>query len=296
MGERVVKANGIDVWTEDFGSPADPAILLVMGATAQGILWPEEFCMALVAAGRYVIRFDNRDTGKSTCFDFATAPYALGDMARDAVGVLDAYGIARAHVVGASMGGMIAQTIAIEHPERMLSMTSIMSSPIGGELAAAGGTGAGLPGPEPRVLEAVALLATTPATNDTDRVELAVKLWRALAGSADPVDEAAVRERERRVLARARNIDAAQNHSLAIGRSPDRREGLRKVRVPTLVIHGTDDPILPLPHGKATADCVQASKLITIAGMGHDLPPRVGETVLNAIVEHTGGRRPATVA
>ena len=125
----MVRANGIEIWAEDFGEPRNPAVLLVMGAGGQGILWPDEFCAALVAAGHYVIRYDNRDTGQSTCVEFAKAPYTLSDMARDAVGVLDAFGVERAHVMGASMGGMICQTLAIEHAGRLRSMTSIMSSP-----------------------------------------------------------------------------------------------------------------------------------------------------------------------
>lgn len=291
MPERMVKANGVDIWTEDFGNPSDPALLLVMGATAQGILWPEEFCEALAAAGRYVIRYDNRDTGQSTCIDFSAQPYAISDMANDAIGVLDAYGIRRAHVVGASMGGMIGQALAIEHPERVLTLTSIMSSPLGVGITVAmtSGESQGLPGLAPRVLEAAAYAAEHPPQTDDERVELAVLTWGALAGKADPVDADAVRERERRVLARARDIDAAQNHSLAIANSPDRTEALAGVKAPTLVIHGDDDPILPLPHGKATAAAIPGARLIVIEGMGHDLPPRVGPLVTEALIAHMGG-------
>src|SRR5262249_18339274 len=156
----------IDIWCEDFGNSREPALLLVMGAGGQALLWPDEFCAALAAAGRYVIRYDNRDTGQSTCFDFAQSPYTLSDMARDAVGVLDAFGIERAQVAGASMGGMIVQTLAIEHAPRLRTLTSIMSSPSGASIMKGMlGGGAVLPGPAPKVLEAFqASLANPPRT------------------------------------------------------------------------------------------------------------------------------------
>lgn len=289
MSERVIEANGCELWTEDFGDPAAPCVLLVMGATAQGILWPEEFCEALAAGGRHVIRYDNRDTGQSTCFDFSRQPYTLSDMARDAVGVLDAYGVPAAHVVGASMGGMIGQVLALEHRDRVLTLTLIMSSPASASIAAGMATGAAgaLPGLAPRVLELMAATIANPPTTDAERIEAAVRQWSVLAGSADPPDEALLRAREARVLARARNIDAAQNHALAMALSPDRMDVLGQVDVPTLVIHGTDDPILPLPHGEALAALIKGARLLPIEGMGHDLPPRVAAPLMQALLEHT---------
>ena len=291
MPERTLRANGIEIWAEDFGSARDPALLLVMGAGGQALLWPDEFCAALAAAGRHVIRYDNRDTGQSTCFDFATSPYTLSDMARDAVGVLDGFGIERAHVVGASMGGMIGQTLAIEHGARLRTLTSIMSSPSGASiLKGMFGGGTALPGPEPKVMAAVAASTANPPRSDAERVEAAVRLWRALSGSGEPFDEAAIRERETQILARAKNPDAAQNHQLAIAASPDRDESLRNVTTPTLVIHGSEDPILPLPHGRATAEAIPGAKLLIIEGMGHDIAPRAQKRIAQAVVEHTTGR------
>jgi pimeloyl-ACP methyl ester carboxylesterase len=236
-----------------------------------------------------VIRYDNRDTGQSTCLDFAQSPYDLSDMARDAIGVLDAFGIARAHVAGASMGGMIGQTLAIEHSGRLRSLTSIMSSPAGAGIMRAimGGGTAALPGPAPEVIEVMQASLANPPRTPAQRIEASVRMWRALAGSGEPFDEAAVREREARVLARAKNPDAAQNHQLAIGSSPDRDELLRKVTVPTLVIHGSDDPILPLPHGRATADAIPGARFLVIEGMGHDIPARAQKEIARAILEHT---------
>lgn len=132
MTERIIEANGITIWTESFGDPTDAPLLLIMGATAQGIYWPDDFCQALVEQSRFVIRYDNRDTGQSTCFDFATNPYTLDDLAADAIAVLDAYGIEQADIAGASMGGMITQTLMIQAPERVRSATLIMSSPLSG--------------------------------------------------------------------------------------------------------------------------------------------------------------------
>ena len=290
MTERVVTANGIRIWTEDFGREGDPSILLVMGASAQGIMWPDEFCEALATGGRHVIRYDNRDTGRSTCFDFAEQPYTLNDMAADAVGVLDAYGIGAAHVVGASMGGMIAQTVAINHPERVLTLTSIMSTPGGAAVARATQGEAvddALPGPDPKVIEALAGQLTNPPTTREERIEASVRLWRALTGTASDFDEAAVRAREAVVLDRATNIDAAMNHGLAIAASPDRDDALASVTAPTLVIHGTADPILPFPHGEATAKAVPGAQLMPLDGVGHDLPTRLLPTIAAAIISHT---------
>jgi pimeloyl-ACP methyl ester carboxylesterase len=285
--ERIVRANGIEIWCEDFGSPASPALLLVMGASAQGILWPEDFCGELASAGLHVIRYDNRDTGMSTCFDFAAAPYTLSDMARDAVGVLDAFGVARAHVAGASMGGMIGQTLALEYPARVRTLTTIMSTPFGASVQQSMAPGAsGELAAHPRLLAAMAAqLAKPPRTHD-ERIESAVALWRALAGSGEPFDEAEVRRREARVLARARNIDASQNHGLAIARSPDRLEALRGLRIPTLVFHGDDDPILPLAHGRLTAEAIPGARFVVIPGMGHDLPPKARARLAQELLAH----------
>ncbi len=171
MAERTVRANGIEIWAEDFGEPRNPAVLLVMGAGGQGILWPDEFCAALVAAGFYTIRYDNRDTGQSTCVEFAEAPYTLSDMARDAIAVLDAFGVDRSHVVGASMGGMIGQTLAIEHAGRLRTLTSIMSSPAGaGIMAGLMGQESRLPGPAKKLLDLLSASAANPPRSDEERI------------------------------------------------------------------------------------------------------------------------------
>ena len=288
MAERLVAANDVDIWTEDFGDPADPTILLVMGAGGQAILWPDELIEPLVAGGHHVIRYDNRDVGQTTSFDFAQHPYSIADMAADAVAVLDAYGVDQADIVGASMGGMIVQTVALTRPDRVRSMTSIMSTPLaGGFIAAIMGAGAtALPGPEQKVLDLLARNAVPP-TSDEERIDRAVEQWRALAGTMAPFDEDDVRQREQRILARAKNIDAANNHQLAVASSPDRTDDLARITAPTLVIHGTEDPIIPYAHGEATANAIPGATLLPIEGMGHELPPPAIPILVTAVLEHT---------
>ena len=291
MAERTIQGNGIEIWTEDFGRASDPLILLIMGASGQGILWRDEMCQALAGGGRYVIRYDNRDVGQTTCFDFEKDPYTVGDMARDAVALLDAYGIDKAHAVGASMGGMIGQTLAIEHPERLHTLTSIMSSPAGGAVAQAiAGEGTGeeaLPAPEPELIELVIRQTQSPPTTRDQKIANKVDLFRVLAGSLGSFDEKETLALFTREYERARDWDAQQNHGLAVQASPDRRAALANVATPTLVIHGTEDKILPYGHGVATAQAIPGAELLTIEGMGHDFPEPAAERMQAAILEHT---------
>jgi len=291
MAERTIEGNGIEIWTEDFGNPSDPLILLIMGASGQGIMWREEMCQAFVDAGRYVIRYDNRDVGQSTCFDFAKDPYTVAEMALDAVAVLDAYGIERAHAVGASMGGMIGQTLAIDHPDRLHTLTSIMSSPGGGAVAQAiteGGAGDEvLPGPAPAVIEAMLQRAQSPPKTREEKIASKMELFRALAGSLGHVEDDQLRDTFTREYDRARVWEAQDNHGLAVQASPDRRPALANVTTPTLVIHGTEDTILPYEHGVATAKAIPGAELLTIEGMGHDFPEPAAERIIGKIIEHT---------
>ncbi len=288
MAERTLKANGIEIWTEDFGDPSAPPILLIMGATAQGLHWPESFCEQLVARGRYVIRYDNRDTGQTSCFDFADDPYTLDDMARDAVGVLEGYGLKSAHVVGASMGGMIAQLVALDFPDRVRTLTLVFSSPIssaaGRDVVRDPGD---LPGPTQPVLGLLDERAERPPQNRAERIEYGVKLWRTLSGSFAPFDENWFRALETRCVDRALNHDASFNHVLVNAHTAPRPDALKALRVPTLVIHGTEDPILPYAHGVALADQIEGAELVPIEGLGHELPPATFERFSDAILSHT---------
>ena len=282
------RANGIEIAYETFGPPEGRPLLLIMGLAAQMILWDDDLCAALAARGHRVIRFDNRDVGLSTKCDWAgmpdaaaamqaallgervDAPYTLRDMAADAVGLLDALGIAAAHVVGASMGGMIAQAMAIAHPTRVLSLTSIMSS-----------TGdRSLPPARP---EAAAVLLLPVAAGRAANVERAVHVFRTIGSPGFPFDEARVRELAVRSYDRCFHPAGVARQLVAILASGSRREGLAGVSVPTLVIHGRDDPLVPVEAGLDTAEAVPGAELLVIDGMGHDLPRAVWPRIIDRI-------------
>ena len=257
MTERTVRANGIEIWSEDFGKPTDPALLLVMGAGGQGVLWPDELCQALAAGGRRVIRYDNRDTGQSTCLDFAKSPYTLSDMARDAIGVLDALGIDTANVVGMSMGGMIAQEIAIQHPTRVRSLTSIMST-----------TGNPRVGRPKMRLVRKALRRKQPTLDNA--IDLSIETFRDVCGPTFDAEQ--FRALAEKSIARSFRPDGTSRQLAAIIASPDRTDALTRLRVPTLVIHGMLDPLVQPSGGLATARAIPGAKLVMYNDMAHDLP------------------------
>jgi len=283
-----VTANGIEIEYEQFGDAGDPPLLLVMGLGAQMILWEDDFCRELAARGFHVTRFDNRDIGKSTWLRDAgvpgigevmmaamsggvvPAPYTLSDMAADAAGLMDALGLASAHVVGASMGGMIAQTLTIEHPARVRTLTSIMST-----------TGdPTLPQARP---EALAVLLAPAVTGRDENIERAVIVFRAIGSPGFPFDEAGVRDIAARSFDRGSNPDGVARQIAAIFASGDRTPRLATVQVPTLVLHGKDDPLVPYEGGVATAAAIAGAKLVGIEGMGHDLPRGVWPRIFDEI-------------
>jgi pimeloyl-ACP methyl ester carboxylesterase len=283
--------NGIELEYDSFGRPSDRPLVLVMGLGAQMILWDEDFCGMLAERRFHVVRFDNRDVGLSTKLDdagvpnvfaaFAAAaqrqpigaPYLLSDMADDTVGLLDAIGLESAHVVGASMGGMISQTLAIRHPHRMRSLTSIMSS-----------TGnPTLPGPTPEAMSAL----TTPAPMErAAAVEHAVKVWSTIGGGAFGIDEDYVRARAARQFDRGVHPAGMARQLVAILASGDRRPALSDVRVPTLLVHGDADPLVPIAGGRDTAEAIPGAELLVIEGMAHDLPKATWPTIVDAIAKH----------
>ena len=281
-------ANGITIEYEEFGDHGGRPLLLIMGLGAQMVLWHEDWCRQLAARGHRVIRFDNRDVGKSTWMDQlgvpdmtavmtaallrqpVKAPYLLRDMAADAVGLLSALGIESAHIVGASMGGMIAQSVAIEFPARVRTLTSIMSS-----------TGnPNLPPPQPNAMSA--LLAPPPTTRD-ESIERGVTVFRAIGSPGFPFNEAEIRERAALSFDRGLNAAGVIRQMAAIFASGSRSEALRAVRVPTLVIHGKDDPLVPLAGGEDTAAAIPRAELMVIDGMGHDMPRQVWARMIEAI-------------
>lgn len=288
---QIARANGIDLCYEIFGDPAAEPLLLIMGLGAQMVQWDDDFCRQLAARGFRVIRFDNRDIGKSsrlsggkplTAFELlkmrllkipVKAPYRLSDMAEDTVGLMDALGIASAHLVGASMGGMIAQEIAISFPQRLRSLTSIMST-----------TGnPKIPGP---TREATAILMAPPPKSREEFLERFAKTWKVLRVGQFPEDEALDSGRAERTFARGLNPAGAGRQLRAILASGSRRDRLRTVKAPTLVIHGTVDPLVHPAGGKDTAASIPGARLIMIEGMGHALPLRMWPQIIDAIDKH----------
>lgn len=289
-GERMIEANGIEICTDAFGDRSDPAVLLVMGAGSSMLLWEDELCHRLADGGRFVLRFDNRDTGKTTSVPLGAPNYTVQDMAADGVAVLDAYGVEKAHIVGASMGGMITQVIGLDHPDRVLSLTPIMSTPDpGAVLDAIEGREVAyeLSPPTPEVV-ALAVEAATQNWDDPDSVlENRVAMFKALTGSAHGYDEGSRRDLFRAEIERAVNFPSTMNHGPAIEQSERWHPRLGEITAPTLVIHGTDDPILPYDHGQALAASIQGATMLTLDGVGHELPEQTWDTVIAAIIDHT---------
>jgi pimeloyl-ACP methyl ester carboxylesterase len=293
----IAHSSGLRLWTERFGAPEDPAILLIMGTATPAIGWPDELVETLVDGGHQVIRFDHRDTGRSECVDFARHPYTLADLAADAVAVLDTHGVGAAHVVGASLGGAVAQWLAVHRPERVRTLTAIMTGPMGADVGPAWARAlAGqapdpddLPPPAPRFLEHLARMARMPRTSRAEHIAANLETWRVLNGGVLPFDEPAARRLVADSYDRASDHAAAANHDLAGRRmTDDRRVPLSSITAPTLVVHGTADPLRPLPHGEALAAQIPGARLRTIPGMGHAfLSPGLPRRIAEIIVEHT---------
>lgn len=255
---------------ESFGAPSAPTVLLINGLGSQMTRWPEAFCKLLTDRGLRVLRMDNRDTGKSSWLPGKI--YRLEDMAKDCMAVLDAAGVKRAHIAGVSMGGMIAQMVAVGHPDRTLSLTSIMSNT---------GNPSAPPAPAIGVL-------TTPAPNpETDWeafVAHGVRNARTIGSPKYPWTEEYIRNRVESEYRRAYNPTGVQRQMAAVMATGDRRDKLRALKVPTVVLHGREDPLVPLPGGEETAATIPGAELRVIDGMGHDLPPGLYATFVDAIM------------
>jgi pimeloyl-ACP methyl ester carboxylesterase len=282
----------LELCWEQFGRDDDPPLLMIMGLGAQMILWPDELCELIAAEGFRVIRFDNRDSGRSTILagaptgtvpralagDIPEGAYSLSDMAGDAVGLLDALGIEAAHIVGSSLGGMIAQTLAVEHPDRVLSLASISSTT--GDPEVGGASQAG-----------IEALTTVPPYERDGYVAVLVEARRKIGSSGFPFDE----ERARRIAGlgfdRGFHPKGTVRQTIAIILSGDRTKRLSEIAVPTVVIHGEDDPLIGDSGGRATAAAIPGAKLVLIPGMGHDLPAGVWEQVAGEIARNAGAAR-----
>jgi pimeloyl-ACP methyl ester carboxylesterase len=279
-GEQLAELGEVELAFETFGDPSDPAMLLIMGLGAQMIFWPVELCEMLAGRGFFVIRFDNRDSGHSTILPVrppalgelwrgeGEAPYRLEDMAGDAARLLDHLGIERAHIVGASMGGMIAQVFALDHPDRTISLASIMST--------TGDRAVGRP-----TDDAMAVLMTAPPSDRDGYVEATVK-GRGVIGTQPP-DLARTRDLAERAYDRGLHPDGTARQIAAIAVAADRTPQLGTLDVPCVVIHGSEDPLITKSGGEATATAIPGSRLVVVDGMGHDLPPQHLDQVVGAL-------------
>ena len=283
--ELTAPANGIEIAYEAFGDPADPTVLLIMGLGVQMLGWDAELCELLAGRGFRVVRFDNRDVGRSTKIeggrppnlmaaatgDASSASYTLDEMADDCAGLLDHLGVDAAHLVGASQGGMIAQTLAIRHRGRVLSLVSIMSS--------SGDRAVGQPHPE-----ALPALLTRPPADRDGYAEFVVRAWRVIGSPGFEADEEKLRERARASFDRGYYPEGTARQLLAILASGDRTEALRRLDLPAVVIHGTEDALIDVSGGKATAAAIPGAELELIEGMGHDLPRELWPRFVDLIV------------
>lgn len=261
---------------ETFGAPDSPPVLLIMGFGAQLTLWDQSLCAALADAGYYVIRYDNRDVGLSTWLDGVESsppPYSLDDMAADAAGLLDALGIESAHIVGASMGGMIAQSFAIAYPKRTRTLVSIMST-------------TGSPTVGQATPEALAALLSPPPKSRDEAIELGVQVSQLIGSPAYPIDDEVLRDRVAAAYDRAFNPAGRARQLAAIRSQPDRTEALGNVTAPTLVIHGESDPLVTPSGGEATAVAIPGAQLKLVPGMGHSLPPQLFGEIVEDLSKH----------
>jgi pimeloyl-ACP methyl ester carboxylesterase len=284
--ERFVASGALRIWTERVGDPGRPAVLMIMGSAAQGLSCPDALVGRLVERRVQVIRFDHRDTGRSSIVDFDAHPYTISDMARDCVAVLDGYQLDSAHVAGTSLGGMLAQWLGVHAPDRVRSLTVLSSSPMGHDprpawsraLAGEPADPDDLPPPSPKYLAHLA--AELPPGVESD-----VALFRVFNGPVRPFDEPAARDMLERALSRATDPAAAANHGRAVWlEDPDLLAPLSSITAPTSVVHGDQDPIYPLAHGEALAAAIPGAVLHVVPGMGHVLTsPGLPEEVADRI-------------
>jgi pimeloyl-ACP methyl ester carboxylesterase len=278
VAEQMIEVNGVELCTEPFGDPTDPPVLLVMGIGASMLWWEEGFCQTLADGGRFVIRYDHRDTGRSVTYERGRPGYTGGDLIGDAAGVLDAYGIPAAHVVGVSAGAAFAQLLALEFADRVRSLVLISTSP-----ATPGDRDLAPP------TEEFGQFVSTAKVDWSDResvIGYLVAYSRLLAGGQRPFDEVAMRDFVRRDVKRARDFGATQNHELLPAAESSNRP-LSSVKVPTLAIHGTADPMFPLEHGEALVGEIPGARLLRLEDAGHGVDRADWAAIGRAILEHT---------
>jgi pimeloyl-ACP methyl ester carboxylesterase len=276
----MIEVNGVELCAQTLGNPDHPTVLLVMGLGASMLYWEDEFCERLADGSRFVIRYDHRDTGRSVTYPPGAPGYTSDDLIADAAGVLDGLGAGRAHVVGFSMGGAIAQVLALDYADRVASLTLISTSP---------GAGTDLPGMSDALRAHFTDPPPEPDWSDRDAViGYLVEDERVYAAPSRPFPEAERPELAGRIVDRSRNIASMKNHWILDG-GESWRERLDEVNVPTLVLHGTEDPLFPIGHAIALAREISGARLIRIEGMGHELPREAWDVVVPEILQHTNG-------
>jgi pimeloyl-ACP methyl ester carboxylesterase len=275
----LVNANGVDLCAQTFGDRGDPAIVLIHGAAAPMHGWEDAFCERLAAGCRFVVRYDQRDTGRSVSYEPGAPPYTPRDLTADAIGLLDVFALDRAHLVGRSMGGGTAMLAALDYPDRVSSLTLIGTSPGG-------------PGLPPMAEEFLAYVRDAENPDWTDReavIDHIIGLLRVYAGNSGHFDETSTRERIGCDIDRTVNIAASQINHFAMEMGEPIRDRLGEIAVPTLVIHGDADPVFPLGHALALVEEIPGARLLTLERTGHEVPRAVWDTVIPAIVRHTAG-------
>jgi pimeloyl-ACP methyl ester carboxylesterase len=287
VNDRIVQANGVDLCVETFGDPADPAILLVHGAGNCMLSWDEELCERLAGGPRFVIRYDIRDAGRSVTSEPGAPQYTLSDLVADAVGLLDTLGLASAHIVGMSLGAAIGQLLALDHPDRVASLTLAFSTP-----GSPGHDRPDLPGIS---AELRAVFADEPQAPDwTDRaavIDYLVEAERPFAARSRPFDEGAMRDLAARIVERSANIAATLTNVFMIDDGDPWRARLGEVAAPTLVVHGTEDPLFPFGHAVALAKEIPGAELLALEHTGHEYFPRATwDLVVPAVLRHTANR------
>jgi pimeloyl-ACP methyl ester carboxylesterase len=277
--ERMIRTDGIELAAEAFGDPANPPVLLVMGGMASMLWWPREFGERLAGRGRFVIRYDQRDSGLSTKYPPGQPGYGYDDAVDDVFRVLDGYGISAAHIVGFSLGGMVGQGAALKHPERVLSLTAISTSPLGMDTSQLPASG-----------EAwmAHMNVEVDWSDRSDAVAYLVEDARLVAGTAYPFDEAGTRTFVERDFDRSGGYLSATNHSVLFDIGEAWRARLHEMKVPLLVLHGTADPVFPVEHGEAIVAAVPGARPLKLEGGGHELHPGHWDRIIQAITEHTG--------
>jgi pimeloyl-ACP methyl ester carboxylesterase len=279
VAERMIEANGVELCTEPFGDSGDPPLLLIAGTGSSMLWWDEELCRMLASRGRFVIRYDHRDTGRSVTYEPGRPGYSGAALDDDAAGVLDAYGIEAAHLVGVSAGAGIAQLVALDSPERVLSLVLISTT-------AAVSIGRALPPPTADFGRFVST-ARVDWSDEGSMIEYIVDYTRVLAGGERPFDEAEARDLIRRDVERAHDYAAVRNHDLLTDDGGPRKP-LSSIAVPTLVVHGSADPMFPLGHGEALAQEIPGARLLTLEGAGHGVHRADWDALVDAIAEQTG--------